>query len=143
MQPPSLVESRTAGQLAWRFDVPRESPFFEGHFPGHPILPGVVTLGWMVAAAERFAGATGERTTLLHNVKFQVVLLPGQSEVELTVLPQGTAGRLLARVVSPAGVHASAVIEFSADPSASSGGGNVAKQGRAFCGLRIGRERRT
>jgi 3-hydroxymyristoyl/3-hydroxydecanoyl-(acyl carrier protein) dehydratase len=111
MQPPSYVETRAPEALLWRFDVPQESPFFEGHFPGHPLLPGVVTLGWMLAAAERFLGRPLQGGATLHNVKFQVVLLPGQTGVELTVVPQGDAGRLLTRVVSSAGVHASALIE--------------------------------
>lgn len=42
--------------------VPDESPVFEGHFPGHPILPGVLMIetmaqtgGWLVLATLRFA----------------------------------------------------------------------------------------
>ncbi len=31
--------------------VPLESPVFEGHFPGHPILPGVLMLETMAQAA--------------------------------------------------------------------------------------------
>ncbi len=118
MKPSSLVETRTSEGLLWRFDVPRESPFFDGHFPGHPLLPGVVTLGWMLAAAERFLDRPLAAGATLHNVKFQVVLLPGQTGVELTVTPQGKdgAGRLAARVVSPAGVHASALIEPTTNP---------------------------
>lgn len=41
--------------------VPERSPIFEGHFPGHPILPGVLMIetmaqtgGWLVLAAMRF-----------------------------------------------------------------------------------------
>jgi 3-hydroxyacyl-[acyl-carrier-protein] dehydratase len=41
--------------------VPDESPVFEGHFPGHPILPGVLMIetmaqtgGWLAMAAVRF-----------------------------------------------------------------------------------------
>ena len=118
MLPPSFVETRTPTALLWRFDVPTESPFFEGHFPGHPLLPGVVTLGWMLAAAERFLGRPLSSGATLHNVKFQVVLLPGQTGVELSVSAQGNAGRLAARVVSPIGVHASALIQ----PGAAEGG---------------------
>lgn len=43
-------------------DVPLESPIFEGHFPGHPILPGVLMIetiaqagGWLVLMHLRFA----------------------------------------------------------------------------------------
>ncbi len=42
--------------------VPDRSPIFEGHFPGHPILPGVLMIetmaqtgGWLVLASMRFA----------------------------------------------------------------------------------------
>jgi 3-hydroxyacyl-[acyl-carrier-protein] dehydratase len=42
--------------------VPDESPVFEGHFPGHPILPGALMIetiaqtgGWLVLATLRFA----------------------------------------------------------------------------------------
>jgi 3-hydroxyacyl-[acyl-carrier-protein] dehydratase len=42
--------------------VPEQSPIFEGHFPGHPILPGVLMIetmaqvgGWLVLATQRFA----------------------------------------------------------------------------------------
>ena len=41
--------------------VPDRSPIFEGHFPGHPILPGVLMIetmaqtgGWLVLATLRF-----------------------------------------------------------------------------------------
>lgn len=42
--------------------VPDQSPVFEGHFPGYPILPGVLMIetmaqtgGWLVLATLRFA----------------------------------------------------------------------------------------
>ena len=31
--------------------VPEQSPIFEGHFPGHPILPGVLMIEAMAQAA--------------------------------------------------------------------------------------------
>lgn len=110
MLPAPLEETLTDAGLRWRLVVPpAEHPIFAGHFPGYPVLPGVVILGWMTAAAEQFLGRRLDGPTRLHNVKFALVLLPGQ-EVEVLVTP-APAGRLAARVVSAAGVHASVVIE--------------------------------
>lgn len=50
-----------AGTVRAACQVPRESPVFEGHFPGYPILPGVLMIemmaqtgGWLVLALGRF-----------------------------------------------------------------------------------------
>ena len=107
MLPALLSESLTADGLRWTFVVPVDFPLFEGHFPGHPILPGVVALGWMLAAAERFLRRPLGAVELL-NVKFQVVIRPGAA-VELTLAPK-PGGRLLAAIRSGAGMHASALI---------------------------------
>ena len=107
MIPPLASESLTADGLRWTFDVPANHPLFEGHFPGHPILPGVVALGWMLAAAERFLGRTLGGVEVL-NVKFQVVILPG-TQLELLLTPK-PGGRLQGIIRSEAGVHASALI---------------------------------
>ncbi len=108
MNPPLLEsESLSPENLRWTFQVPVDYPFFEGHFPGHPILPGVVALGWMLAGAERFLGRPVEAAELL-NVKFQVVILPG-ARLELLVTPKG-GGRLQGMIRSEAGTHASVLI---------------------------------
>ena len=107
MLPPLASESLTTDGLRWTFTVPVDHPLFEGHFPGHPILPGVVALGWLLAAAERFLGRTLGSVELL-NVKFQLVILPG-TLLELTLQPKA-GGRLQGIVRSEAGVHASALI---------------------------------
>ena len=106
MLPELISEHVSAGQLRWTFTVPADTPFFKGHFPGHPILPGVVALGWMLSAAERLQGPFPEATLL--NVKFQVVIEPGAS-VGLTLTPKSDS-HFLATIRSEAGVHASALI---------------------------------
>lgn len=109
------VETITDSALEWRLVVPAaDHPIFAGHFPGSPVLPGVVVLGWMVAAAERFLGRELAPPTRLHNVKFPLVLLPGQA-VDLHVTP-APAGRLSVRVTSTGGTHATVIVEPGATP---------------------------
>lgn len=107
MLPTLTSESLDAAGLRWTFQVPEDFPLFEGHFPGHSILPGVAALAWMLAAAERFLGRPIEAAELL-NVKFQVMTPPG-AQLELTITPKA-GGRLQATVRSGAGMHASALI---------------------------------
>ena len=41
-----------AGTLSAQCDVPTESPVFEGHFPGMPLVPGVLLIETMAQAGE-------------------------------------------------------------------------------------------
>lgn len=56
--------------------IPANLSYFDGHFPGCPLLPGVVQVTWAIAfgrAHIRFAGAFHA----LSAVKFTRVILPG------------------------------------------------------------------
>jgi 3-hydroxymyristoyl/3-hydroxydecanoyl-(acyl carrier protein) dehydratase len=107
MVPDLTSEWRSGGELRWTFTVPAATPFFRGHFPEHPILPGVVALGWMISAAERLLDRPLAPVTLV-NTKFQVVIEPGAC-VELTLTPK-SAGHLAGTIRSDAGVHATTLI---------------------------------
>ena len=43
----------------FRWTVPAEHPAFAGHFPGNPIVPGVVLLDQAILFAEKMLGQTG------------------------------------------------------------------------------------
>lgn len=58
------------------FDVPPHHPSFDGHFPGHPILPGVVMLAEAMAAVENATGTTA-RDWILEQAKFVRAVEPG------------------------------------------------------------------
>jgi 3-hydroxymyristoyl/3-hydroxydecanoyl-(acyl carrier protein) dehydratase len=57
-------------------DVPRNHPAFEGHFPGHPILPGVLLLAEAMAAIEA-ATATSACDWSVASAKFLGAVEPG------------------------------------------------------------------
>jgi 3-hydroxyacyl-[acyl-carrier-protein] dehydratase len=75
-------------ELAIRADHPALS----GHFPGRPIVPGVVLLDEIIRAAEAKARASGHhwQVSYIPAVKFLHPLLPGQvCTVELSLRDRG------------------------------------------------------
>jgi len=60
-------------------------PALSGHFPGNPLVPGVVLLTGVIAAAERlYEGRV--RVTGMPGVKFLAPVYPDQ-EVRLSIMP--------------------------------------------------------
>ena len=57
--------------------IPLDHPAFAGHFPGIPIVPGVVLLDEALAAIATALGLSLERCTLAA-VKFKSIVRPGQ-----------------------------------------------------------------
>ncbi len=65
--------------------VPASHPALPGHFPGNPLVPGVVFLAGVIAAAERlYEGRV--RVTGMPSVKFLMPVCPDQ-EVLLMLMP--------------------------------------------------------
>ena len=56
--------------------VPADHPAFVGHFPGHPVLPGVVLLAEVVAGVERCLGLPMDRI-VIKVAKFHAPVSPG------------------------------------------------------------------
>jgi 3-hydroxyacyl-[acyl-carrier-protein] dehydratase len=59
------------------FSVPPEHPVFAGHFPGRPIVPGVLLLEWVLSEIARSTGRATHRLRL-REVKFFTPLGPGE-----------------------------------------------------------------
>ena len=53
-------------------------PFFAGHFPGHPVVPGLIMIEGLIALVER---ATGKKRTLAKMIeaKFRNAALPNDT----------------------------------------------------------------
>ena len=90
------------------FSIARDHPCLDGHFPGAPIVPGVVLLDHVGrVAASRYGG----RIRRIVRCKFVAALYPEQAcSVELT--PRSST-RLQFRCAGPAGELAHGVIEWS------------------------------
>ena len=72
-------------------DIPPDHPAFAGHFPGHPVLPGVVLLSLMMealAARPALADLVGP-TPQISNAKFLQPVAPG-TRLRITLKEQGT-----------------------------------------------------
>lgn len=72
-----------------RFRIDTDHPALPGHFPGQPVVPGVVLLDQVAAAVEHWQGRTLQR---LAQVKFLQPLLPGQ-DAELALSADGARVR--------------------------------------------------
>jgi 3-hydroxyacyl-[acyl-carrier-protein] dehydratase len=77
-----------------QFFVPSDHPSLPGHFPGRPVVPGVVVLDRVLDAIQAHHGPLGE--IRLPQVKFVQPLLPDQ---HAQVLLEGDEGRWRFRVV--------------------------------------------
>ncbi|MFM8331512.1 MAG: hypothetical protein ACKN9T_07470 [Candidatus Methylumidiphilus sp.] len=94
--------SETLGKT---FAIAAEQPVLAGHFPGYPILPGVLLLAF---ARDTIATATGRacRIQAIVRHKFVEPVLPGQSvRVECTLKPaaDGTHANAACRYVNADG----------------------------------------
>ena len=89
--------------------VPDTSPVFEGHFPGHPLLPGVLMIetmaqtgGWLVLAVLRF-----QRMPFLAQVKeakMRAFVVPGQTlRAEARLLHDGSGYAVVTGSISSDG----------------------------------------
>jgi len=107
-RPPVRTLVRDGDKVELTLLVEPTLPQFEGHFPDHPVLPGVAQLDWALLFGRELFDIEGVFTGV-EALKFQRVVVPG---TRLTLTLEWQAGRLGFRYQSALGPHASGRVQF-------------------------------
>ena len=78
------AELNEAGESVGKYTVKGDEFFLQGHFPGNPIVPGVIQCEMIAQAAVLLISDAKDATPMytgLNNVKFKNPLLPGDTAV--------------------------------------------------------------
>lgn len=110
--PRERLLEKQPGRAVYELTAPRDLLYFDGHFPGAPILPGVVQIDWAIAYGRQcfnlppvFLG--------IHALKFQQVITP-ELPVTLELVHEQSKSCLTFKLSSQAGQHGSGRILFGA-----------------------------
>jgi 3-hydroxymyristoyl/3-hydroxydecanoyl-(acyl carrier protein) dehydratase len=109
---PHVLERTNTAEKTWQLNlyIPKELIYFDGHFEGNPILPGIAQTHWAQYYGRELFAFDG-RFNRLEAVKFQSVIFP-DSEVTLELEYDPFKGKLTFQYVSKKGVHSSGRICF-------------------------------
>ncbi|MEG3767581.1 thioester dehydrase [Alteromonas sp. 14N.309.X.WAT.G.H12] len=102
---PELVNCEQSSQsVKLNLFVPGNLHWFRGHFPGQPILPGVVQLDWATHFAAEYLSLCSSLVQQVEVLKFQVVIVP-DTHITLS-LEQKSEEKFLFNYSSEKGTHA-------------------------------------
>ena len=126
------IESLVPGESAVGYRCyPADAPFFADHFPGFPVVPGVLILESLAQVAGKLIGYTVRKErgdwpfpilSMANNVKFRKFVRPDQDirlETTLTVLREEMAAvQVRARIGRKVHAQAEQIFVFNAVPLA-------------------------
>ncbi|WP_165385305.1 AMP-binding protein [Pandoraea sp. XY-2] len=110
------------GSVVMSLRVPPELAHFNGHFPGLPLLPGVVLIDWATRFAAAHASQDAARhgwavtPTSLHQVKFSAPVLPG-THFDLTLTFDTSRRRVHYAYEGARGTAATGYLVYAAPPA--------------------------
>jgi hypothetical protein len=108
--PPVVSWLSAPGRERFLLDLQPELPLFEGHFPEHPILPGIIQLHWAVLLSGACLGHVHPPQKVLQ-LKYHNIAVPPRL-IELSLEPR-EASKVRFHVSSHGCTHARGVLVFA------------------------------
>ena len=108
---PTVLNHAAGPEATFTLAVDPDLEVFRGHFPGHPVLPGVVQVDWAIRLGTRAYGALGGFRGI-DQLKFHAPILPGDV-VDLCLAFDPGRGRLSFRYQAGAVRKSSGVVLFA------------------------------
>ena len=99
------------GGVVLSLPIEKDLIYFTGHFPGTPVLPGVVLLAWAEEFGRQYLDINGKFTGV-DNLKFHQVVRPGTT-IDLGLQYESLKRKLYFKYSSPGAVYATGGILFS------------------------------
>ncbi len=114
---PRITARRDEGDaLTLDFTLDNDCPWLEGHFPGNPILPGVVQVGWAAHHAAVMVGSDRPPLQILR-LKFTHPVVPvARLTLKLARQGQRVAFEYLLHVADEAVRASSGLFDFAEAP---------------------------
>ena len=110
MEGPNILSSEEIeGGLQIRLSIPGELSYFPGHFPAHPVLPGVVQLRWVEDLAKQYRLINGE---FLRVEKLKFMRIISKDYKVLLEMTRPKENTLQFQYSSEHGIHASGRLIF-------------------------------
>lgn len=103
LAPILLSNHETSGQRELTFWVSADCPYFMGHFPGHPVLPGIVQIQWALYFAQEHIGLS-LAVKSIGMLKFRRLIYPN-TKLKLELIFDTTRNRFLFLYSSDSGEH--------------------------------------
>lgn len=79
------IESRENKEIRAEIQVPAESPWFDGHFPGEPVLPGLAQISMVFDVIQK-ASEDQWRASSVSRVRFKRIIRP-EDRFEVIAVP--------------------------------------------------------
>ncbi|HJV90442.1 MAG TPA: hypothetical protein VJ623_09070 [Holophagaceae bacterium] len=111
---PGSLQAHPERAGIYTFRLEAEHPAYRGHFPGDPILPGVVQVEWALRLGEAAFGPFGAFQGLEH-LKFQGTITPGEA-ITLTLGWDADRRELAFEYAAPEGLKSKGFARYAARP---------------------------